>query len=247
MKPLIGITMNYVPNESVGLTNGIGTRQQKWDLLAEDYITAVERAGGMPVLLPICEMYRNDGEILSKLDGILFSGGDDVNPMYYNEPCDVATGLICPERDEQELFLIKKALKETDMPVFCICRGIQLFNVAAGGSLYQGMDPATMGSHLIGMQPMRILTHPVEVKEGSMLEKIVGKNPSVNSFHHQCIKALGEGVECVAKDPHGVVEAIEMPARKAFTLGVQWHPEGLVKDFETHQNLFNAFVKAATK
>lgn len=249
-KPLIGITTNYSFDDEPCIKSDIGGRLQQWHLLADDYIRAVELAGGLPVILPLCGELSDARETVSRLDGVLFSGGNDLNPLCYGEHNSGKVGEIQPHRDRQELELARFVLRETDLPALGICRGIQLFNVAAGGTLHQDMAEDGLPLHSLGMVPMQEASHRVRIAEDSLLFKIVGRScTEVNSCHHQCIKQLGEGWRAVAWDEHcdRVIEAMELPDRKIFTLGVQWHPETLASHYPQHLALFQAFIRAAAR
>lgn len=245
MKPLIGITANYIKDDKFGVDAHIGGAGQCWQTLTDDYIQSVVRAGGIPVVLPILSQPEDAGEWLDQLDGILFSGGCDLSPLTYGERATAEVGEICWERDDQELALIKAALARPGYPVFCICRGCQLLNVALGGSLVVDIDTAVSGEHFLARQRMSVPTHAVEVAEGSLIAGLMGGERRVNSYHHQCVDRPGEGVAVTARDAHGVPECIEVPGREGFTLATQWHPEGLTGVYEGHLNIFKAFVKAA--
>ena len=249
-KPLIGITTNYSFDDEPCVKSDIGGKLQQWHLLADDYIRAVETAGGLPVILPLCGCLKDARETLARLDGVVFSGGNDLNPLCYGEPNSGKVGAIQPARDRQELELVRFALEETDLPVLGICRGIQLFNVAAGGTLHQDMVSDGLPPHSFSMVPMQETSQRVRIAGESLLAQIIGEEMTeVNSFHHQCIKALGRGWVPVAWDEHcpQVIEAVEREGRAAFTLGVQWHPETLAAKYPQHLKIFQAFVRAASK
>ena len=245
MKPLIGITVNYIKDGDVGTAAHIGLPGQSWQALADDYVRAVLQAGGMPVLVPVLPEQDSVKEYLEHLDGILFSGGCDVSPLCYGQDVTSKVGELCPERDEQELALIRTALEMPQFPVLCICRGCQLLNVALGGTLVPDMDTKTCGDHFPSQQQMSVLTHRIKRPPGSLIDRLLGQESRVNSFHHQCVAQPGAGVSVTASDCHGVPECIEVPDRDGFTLGTQWHPEGLALVNEHHLNLFRAFIEAA--
>ena len=245
MKPLIGITANYIKDDQFGVDAHIGGVGQQWQALADDYVQSVVRAGGIPVILPILSKTEDAEEWLDRLDGVLFSGGCDLSPLTYGARTTSKVGEICRERDELELTLIKAALARPDFPVFCICRGCQLLNVALGGSLVVDIDTAVSGEHFLAQQRMSVPTHAVEAAEGSLIGELLGEERRVNSYHHQCVDRLGEGVVITARDANGVPECIEVPGREGFTLATQWHPEGMAGAYEGHFNIFRAFIKAA--
>jgi gamma-glutamyl-gamma-aminobutyrate hydrolase PuuD len=227
-RPLIGITTYAQP-----------ARWGVWDLPAAlvplEYVDAVERAGGRAVLLPPSE----DGvdETLDVLDGIVFSGGADVDPARYGAEAHPETDAPQARRDAGELALLEAALAR-DLPTLAICRGFQLLNVARGGDLVQHL-PETVGSDEHKQVPGEFAVHPVEVKEGSRLASIVGAGPAVTSHHHQALGRVGDGlVEC-AWAADGTLEAVEDPDLR-FAVGVQWHPEAGEDDA-----LFAALVEQA--
>lgn len=246
LKPLIGITTNLIQDDKFGVEAHIGGPGQHWHALADDYVKAVCQAGGIPVLLPILPDTQTAAEYLDSLDGILFSGGCDVSPLRYGENTTGSVGEICTERDEQELILIRAALEKPGFPILGICRGCQLLNVALGGTLVLDIDVDRLGHHMLAQQRMSAFTHTIKPAENTLISDLLDGEARVNSYHHQCVDHPGDGIRMSAVDPHGVPEAIELPQREGFTLGVQWHPEGLI-GYEGHQRLFAAFIRAAAE
>lgn len=238
MKPLIGITVNYLEDDQVGIVAKIGAKDQYWQALANDYIQAIEQAGGLPILIPVLKNNDESLEYLNYLDGILFSGGGDIDAKHYGE---VHQGDFNELRDNQELKLVQEAIKRVDIPVLGICRGFQLMNVAMGGSLYFDIDTAKYGNHFFPEKKMNEFSHMINIEEGTLIKKILNDENSVNSYHHQGIKKLGDNLKITATS-NGLAECIEMPERPGFTLAVQWHPEGLVNNSLGHDNIFKAFV-----
>lgn len=246
MKPLIGITSNYSYDDATGMTSNVGGMLQQWNLIAQDYINAVEKAGGIPVIVPIYESKDTLKELVKRIDGIVFSGGNDINPIHYNERATKEIGQITPNRDVQEIELMKYILKDTDIPVLGICRGHQILNVALGGSLHQDMLTDNLVNHDVSSIPMFDASHSINILTNSKLFEIISEeNITVNSFHHQCIKELGKGLVAVAKDSTGIIEAIEYSDRQAMTLGVQWHPETLIGRFDVQNNIFKSLIASA--
>lgn len=232
MRPLIGIT-TYAQEASWGV----------WRLPAAliplDYVHAVERAGGRPVLIPPSD----DGvaETLDVLDGIVFSGGSDVDPSRYGADLHPETDAPQERRDAGELALLEAAL-ERDMPTLAICRGFQLLNVARGGDLVQHL-PDEVGSDEHKQTPGVFVQHPVEVKDGSRLATMVGGRSEVTSHHHQGIGRVGRGLVETAWAEDGTLEGVEDPLLR-FAVGVQWHPEagedealfeGLVREAQAYR------------
>lgn len=254
MRPFIGITVNFRNDGEMEFSRRLGYPEQKWQALCDDYIEAVQRAGGIPVMLPVL---RGDGaaeaakELCSRLDGILFSGGCDVDPQRYGERTTGRTGELVPERDEQEILLFRYVLKETDLPVLGICRGLQVVNVALGGTLLEDVQAAGHPSHTLHMYPRTEASHRVEVAEGSLLSTICGAGElPVNSLHHMAIKDCAPSLKAVALSDDGLTEAVELkdpavPAR--FFLAVQWHPEMMSSKDPLQQGIISAFVASCRK
>jgi putative glutamine amidotransferase len=211
------------------------------------YLAAIQRAGGVPLLLPP----RLDGDVLAdlwrRLDGVVLTGGGDVDPARFHEARHVATMEVSEARDALELGLVDRAVRD-DLPLFAICRGVQVLNVALGGSLHQDIDDQT-GSPIAHSQtePRDEPTHDVKVLgEGTRLGGILGRlELRVNSMHHQAVKTLGRGLREVAWAPDGIVEAVELEDPARFVIGVQWHPEELAPRDPAARGLFAALVAEA--
>jgi putative glutamine amidotransferase len=223
MKPLIGIT----PCSRV-----------------DDYVESVKRAGGEPLVLSNAD---DPDAVLKKVDGVLLTGGLDVDPALYGEAPHPSTQ-AAPERDRFEIPLSKRAL-DRDVPVFAICRGVQVLNVAAGGTLVQDIPSGIESDidHSVDL-PKDHLAHPVRVNPGSRLASLLGSAAPlgtcpVNSRHHQSVGRVAPDFVVSAVSPDGIVEGIERPA-SAFCVGVQWHPENFWQSGE-FAPLFEAFVAAA--
>lgn len=210
----------------------------------DDYLESVRQAGGEPIVLSNTDDPRS---VLDGLDGVLLSGGLDVDPALYGQPAHPSTE-PAPERDAFEIPLSREAVKR-DVPLFAICRGVQVLNVAEGGSLVQDIpsERQTAIGHAVN-EPKTHPTHSIAVTPGSKLaEALGGAAPAtactVNSRHHQAVGEVAPGFEVSATSPDGMVEAIERPA-STFCLGVQWHPENFWRTGE-FAGLFDAFVAAA--
>jgi putative glutamine amidotransferase len=184
------------------------------------YVDAIEKAGGRAIVIPPAE--EDVEETLDTLDGIVFSGGADVDPSRYGADAHPETDVPQTRRDAGELALLQAAL-ERDMPTLAICRGFQLLNVARGGDLVQHL-PDAVGHDVHKQVPGEFAVHPVEVKEGTRLAAIVGATPDVTSHHHQALGRLGDGLVESAWAADGTLEAVEDPSQR-FVVGVQWHPE----------------------
>lgn len=245
MHPVIGITTNLIANDQFGVEAHIGAAGQSWQALADDYVAAVQAAGGLPVLLPVLTDPDQAQYYLDRVDGILFSGGCDISPLVYGENTTERTDEICVNRDAQELALLRRALSMPHYPILGICRGCQLLNVALGGTLVSDIDPKTSGPHFFSAQRMSVPTHHISAQPDSVIAKILGAETYVNSYHHQCVANPGKGLTVTAQDEHGVPECIELSSPERFALAVQWHPEGLALSRPAHLNLFKAFVDAA--
>ena len=210
-----------------------------------DYEESVRRAGAEVRLLD----YERDlpADVLRAVDGILLPGGGDVQPSFYGEAVHPAFDAAEPGRDEYELELARRAT-EADVPLLAICRGIQVLNVARGGTLVQHIpDIADALNHTL-KEPSFAIAHDIWVAEGSLLERLLRERLdddtlAVNSRHHQSVKAVGDGLVVTATAPDGIVEAVEDPGRR-FCVGVQWHPENFYRTGE-FRALFEGLVHAA--
>ena len=214
------------------------------------YLNAVQQAGGVPVPMPPQLRDAARDRILEHVDGVLLTGGGDVDPARFGEARHPTTSEVSAARDMLEIELTRWAVTKR-VPLLAVCRGLQVLNVALGGSLYQDI-PSEPGSPLdhsqAGLQgkARHILTHHVKVRDGSRLAGILGAlEVDVNSFHHQAIKRLGEGLADVAWAPDSIVEGVELRAADQFVVGVQWHPEELVASDRAAFNLFAALVSRA--
>lgn len=226
----------------IGVTCGSGGEDGSFTLRPQ-YVEAVARAGGLPLLLPATEDVPAEA-VLEAVDGVLLTGGGDVDPDWYGEEPRVVNGQINPVRDRFEIALCRAALR-AGRPVLGICRGAQVLNVAAGGSLYQDLA-REMGTSLQHAQkaPGWYGTHKVTVQEGTLLWRLVGATTlRVNSFHHQGVREIAPGFTACAHAADGVVEAIE-GAGPAWALGIQWHPERSYKVNSPEFGLFKGFVEA---
>ena len=211
------------------------------------YVEAVTVAGGSPVLVPPNLHEGALRAIYERLDGLLLAGGEDVDPRHYGEAIYEKCGQIDAARDTVELTLARWALAE-GLPTLAICRGIQVLNVVAGGTLYQDIAsqmPGSLKHDFWPDHPRNYLAHQVTINDDSHLAAILGQSQvGVNSLHHQAVKDLAPSFRAVAQAPDGVIEAIEGHDHP-FALGVQWHPEELVEDAPPMRRLFEDFVSAA--
>jgi putative glutamine amidotransferase len=211
-----------------------------------DYVSSVESSGGRARILEISESPRR---LVEQIDGLLLTGGGDVDPVLYREERHPSIEDAEPGRDEFEIDLARRAL-EMHLPLLAICRGSQVLNVAAGGTLVQDIPSAieTTLPHSI-VEPKNLIAHDVTIAAGSKLESVLGNAVStehtcrVNSRHHQSVGRLGESLVASATAPDGVIEAVEAPEEE-FCVGVQWHPENFWRTGE-FRALFDAFVGCA--
>lgn len=213
-KPVIGISGTYTGTNNSTQVNST-------------YINAVLRAGGVPVVLPIIEDKEVMKRMIETVDAIIMTGGEDIDPVYYNEEPLPQQGEIVPERDFFDIEMIKLA-NERGIPILGVCRGHQLMNVAFGGSLYQDI-PSQIKTGVIKHSqkaPSYYGTHKVELEKGSVLATVLGKTSVyTNTFHHQAVKDVAPNFIVTARTSDGVVEGIEMKGNKK-VFGVQFHPEG---------------------
>ncbi|MCM1989968.1 gamma-glutamyl-gamma-aminobutyrate hydrolase family protein [Oceanirhabdus seepicola] len=235
-KPIIGVVGNILTME-----NGIMIGLER-AYVNNDYVRAVEKAGGVPVVLPVID---DDEAIISQVkacDGIIISGGQDVHPMSYNEEPHEKLGYVNSKIDEYQIKLVKTALQEKK-PLLGICRGHQILNVACGGTLYQDLSEMS-GSILKHFQEGKRYdySHKIKIKSDSILDRLFGKEVLINSYHHQCINQVGEGLEVVANASDGVIEAVQMK-ESDFVMGVQWHPEMMVAGSDTMLILFKELIE----
>jgi putative glutamine amidotransferase len=216
-------------------------------VLNSTYLAAVQAAGGVPVLLPPQLDERARETLFLRLDGVLLTGGGDMDPARFGETPHPTVAGVSPDRDRLEIALVEHALGRR-LPVLAICRGVQVLNVALGGSLYQDV-PSQIDTQVQHDQtrPRHEPTHKVTIEEDSRLADVLGATQlEVNSFHHQGIKALGRGLRAVAHSDDGLIEGAELPERERFVLGVQWHPEELAvhPDGDSARRLFRALIGA---
>jgi putative glutamine amidotransferase len=230
-RPIIGIT-TYGRNNS-GLF-GIDV----------EYVDAVRRAGGIPILLPPGE--RDQAEILDQLDGLILSGGGDVQPSHYQGADHAAIEHVDPERDASEIKLAGMVV-EAGLPALNICRGAQVLNVALGGTLIEHLPDEVGGEIDHRATPEGYVHHPVRVEPKSQLARIMGQTEvNTASWHHQAVRQLAPGLKPVAFAADGTIEALEMPDHP-WLIAVQWHPEMIAATDPANQRLFDALVEAAAQ
>lgn len=233
MRPVIGVTMSFQEPAS-----GQGSEHFA---LYQRYVAAVERAGGVAVGLPA--QPEALAELLPILDGLLLSGGGDVTPELFGQDCHPKTRQIDRQRDDFELALVREWVS-ADRPLLAICRGIQVLNVALGGSLIQ--DIADQVAHpLVHQRSEGEARHLIRLQPASQLASLLGDDGlEVNSYHHQAVQDLAPGLKVVAWAADGVVEGVEMPGVR-FVVGVQWHPELMFESDARQLQLFVGLWEAA--
>jgi putative glutamine amidotransferase len=211
------------------------------------YVRAIQQAGGTPLIIPPLMQDDDWQGLLAHLDGLLFSGGEDISPDRYGQKVEPWTGGVDEDRDYAELGLLRAWLP-LGKPLLAICRGHQVFNVALGGTLVQDITtqfPDALDHAYTPARPMEQDVHTVDMIEGSHLAQILGGTRfAVNSAHHQAVIEPGRDVSIVARASDGIVEATEITAHP-FCISVQWHPEAMVKASESMRPLFATFVGAA--
>lgn len=231
MQPVIGITCSF-------------DQHLERYCLAQEYVRSVEAAGGIPVALPALKNISLVPRHLAWVDGLLLSGGADVDPAFFNEEPWPWTGEITPERDWYEIELVSRALAGS-MPILAICRGMQVLNIAAGGSIHQDIGRGIRKTLKHSQQaPRWYPTHRVDIEPGTKLAAVFQtESLRVNSFHHQAVKNPAPGFTVAARSSDGVIEAIEATG-EGFALGVQFHPECMWERDIKFLELFKALVKA---
>ena len=271
-KPIMGITSDFNPgdredfgaseplalpgrargvgvSEDTPLVSPHGPLQRKGEptyFLRARYVSAIEELGGIPLILPVTQDLKVLQHLLDRIDGLMLTGsGPDLDPVLYGESKHFKFKIMSSQRAAFELTIARMAIHQ-DLPVLGMCGGMQVLNVAMGGSLVQDIVTEIKGAlrhqqNVAAVEP----SHPVTIAKGTRLHKIV-KEPMirVNSSHHQAVKSLGHGLVVNAVAPDGVVEGLEYP-QCGFALGVQWHPEFLYRKDEPSRRIFEAFLKKA--
>lgn len=234
MKPLIGITASLEANTIK---------------LQRENSKAIEQAGGIPIILPYLDQQDTVDELADRIDGLLLSGGGDIDPFLFGEEPIPGLGSITPDRDWLEGLLIQRFL-ESGKPILGICRGCQILNVVAGGGMYQDIYTQKKEEDLlqhVQRAPREHVSHSIRIEKGSLLSRILGEEPvKVNSFHHQAVGSMAPGFIVSARSSDRLVEAFES-TNHPFVLGVQWHPEDLFHKYAPMAKLFSAFVSACNK
>lgn len=237
MKPIIGITsmLSIKPKKN-------------YNVISQNYIDSVIRGGGIPIIIPQNARIKDIPDYLSRIDGLVLSGGEDVAPFIYGENIRREVDYILPQRDFFELELLKEAIRR-NIPILGICRGMQILNVCLGGTLYQDIKTQLENKmdHLPELMPVNQLYHTITIHDHTILRTLFKeKILSVNSFHHQCIKDLGRDVIVSALAEDGIIEGIEVKGNKNI-IGIQCHPEDLTEEYPKFVVLFRYIVERAKK
>lgn len=218
-KPIIGININY-------------PKEHKYCSIDKKYVDSVTAAGGVPMVLPLFNDLESAKQALESVDGIVFTGGADINPMRFGQKAHEKYDPLRPEKERSDEMLIKLAL-DMKKNILAICYGCQLLNVALGGTLHQHLPDLDFGAHKKTKAEHKVVIEPP-------LSDVMGMTGTiVNSYHHQGIDKLGEGLKIVAKAEDGLTEGIMLP--KSFIVGIQWHPERMKE--QEQQKLFKALVE----
>jgi len=240
MCPLIGIPCH---------TNKRSPQHLSRFCVRQAYCHVLHEAGGAPILIPLLQDDEALLDIYKRLDGLLLAGGGDISPQHFGQSRAAQLTSVDPPRDRVELLLSRRAVHD-DMPLLAICRGLQLLNVALGGTLYQDIPtqiPHALRHNFYPDYPRDYLGHDVLLKPDTLLADVVGaERLAVNSFHHQAAKDVPPALTVAATAPDGVIEAVEAHDKR-FILGVQWHPEDLAKTKPQMRSLFEAFIAEARR
>ncbi len=237
-----------MPSPLIGLTTYRHLNQYGLPLnsITEAYVRAVSKAGALPTLIPLGLTEETLDELLARLDGIIFTGGGDVSPERYGSQTHSLIDDVDPDRDRVEVHLLQRTL-EQGLPFLGICRGLQVINVALGGTLFEDIldqRPNSLKHQYYPNWPRNYLAHTIQVEQGSRLGRLLElPTVQVNSLHHQGVRELAAPLQATAFAPDGVIEAFEL-AEHPFGLAVQWHPEWL-QEHPPMQSIFRAFVRAA--
>ncbi|WKY44052.1 gamma-glutamyl-gamma-aminobutyrate hydrolase family protein [Eubacteriaceae bacterium ES2] len=235
MKPIIGITPLYdEEKESIWMLPG--------------YLEGILESGGIPIILPFSRDEKVIDQVYNLCNGILLTGGQDIDPSLYHHVQTAACGKLYPDKDFLETHLFRKAYQD-NKSILGICRGLHLINALLGGSLHQDLDtnhrPDKKMKHLM-TAPYNRQAHQVNLINGTPLQELLNKSLiPVNSYHHQGIDDLARGLKAMAVAEDGLIEAVYDPG-KAFVWGLQWHPEFLIANSQDQPMIFKAFVAAAS-
>lgn len=248
MSSLIGITTYYVKAYDMGEKRVRGVKGQDMIMSTHDYSTSVERAGAIPLYIPVINNENYINQIANTMDGIIFAGGEDIAPSRYGQANKKNLSTIVPQRDTFEFSLISKFI-ESKKPILGICRGMQVINTFFGGTLHQDIynDKLTEIEHVGTMAPKNNISHKVRLTKGSLIYKAFEKDTiSVNSYHHQAIDEIGKELVVTGYSEDNIIESIEH-IKYPFLVGVQWHPEMMAETHKEQLKLFQLFIDAVRK
>lgn len=233
MKPKIGIVI-------------CGFIEQK-QFVSNAYIQSIRYSGGIPIILPLVRSDEMLKEYVYLCDGFLFCGGNDITPLLFGQEPLQGNGRTNITLDLFQIRLMRQILK-TKKPIFSICRGMQILNVACNGTIIQDISHHTVSSlnHMQISDSRQDVSHKIKTKPGTMLRKYIGRYLYVNSFHHQAVNKLGENLMISASSSDGIVEAIELTDHP-FAIGVQWHPESMYRTSSEMRILFQNFISSSEK
>lgn len=215
--------------------------------VSNSYIQSIRYSGGIPLILPLVRSDRMLSEYIRLCDGFLFCGGDDITPLLFGEEPLKGNGKTNITVDLFQIRLMKNILK-TNKPLFGICRGMQVLNIALGGTIYQDISQQskTALNHMQNSPKRSDVSHRIKVKKGTILHNNIGSGLYVNSFHHQTLNKIGKDLTISATSSDHTIEAIEIPSHP-FALGVQWHPESMYRTSPEMRILFTSFVSHSSK
>lgn len=244
-RPVIGI-----PTQTLQSLGGVSPKIPPSWVMSQRYITTLTSAGAIPWMIPLVDEDTLRGAY-EELDAVFLPGGADIDPLTYGAEPHPLCDKTDPERDRVEVLLATWALEESK-PVLGVCRGMQLINIAAGGTLYQDLAQEMPGSIKHDYFPFSeenysrdFLAHEVKIAKGTRLAEIVGAGPlRVNSMHHQGVRQLGHGLVATAEAPDGLIEALEGANGDSYLIAVQWHPEALTDNDALPWTLFDDFIEA---
>ncbi len=248
MKPIIGVTTYYIPSDEYATCKPRGRMDQDMITSTADYAQSLERAGAIPLLIPVYDQADNIRAVLERLDGIILSGGEDLDPVLYGQDPHDKLGTVVRKRDDHEYKVIEIAL-ELKLPIFAICRGHQVLNAYLGGTLIQDIQSQLLhaSDHVERHLPRWEGVHEVIVQPGSLLSQLTeDERLTVNSLHHQAVDRLADGLQIDAVSPDGIVEAYHGHMGGG-VVGVQWHPEMMACCEKTQTALFDYFVQVMTR